>query len=138
MSVSEKLTKYFSENEMHEIEDILEVDSSPLVLIESNIEYAFKNLFQHNKEEYEFGEDTTITKINSLLNPEYAGNKDYCVVMGNYEVMFNDDSLFKGVVISRFNILNDNKYELLWLTIGDEELKHFGNEDPLEKAPWEK
>ena len=138
MSLSEKLIKYFNENEMHEIEDILEIDSNPLLLIESNIEYAFKNLFENNEDEYNFGEDTKITKINSLLNPEYAGDKEYCMVMGNYEIIFNDDSSFKGVVISRFNILNDNKYELLWLTIGDEELKHFGNEEPLEKAPWDK
>ena len=33
MSLSEKLIKYFNENEMHEIEDILEIDSNPLLLI---------------------------------------------------------------------------------------------------------
>ena len=136
-NISDKLEKYFNDNEMHEIEDIMEEDESPLVLIESNIEYALKNLFEEIEDD-EFNEDFKIIKINCLYNPEYTGDKDSIVVMGNYKVTFNDDSEFEGRVISRFNIKDLGKYELVLLTIGDNELKHFGNEEVLEEAPWEK
>lgn len=126
MSKNEILTKYFNENEMYEVEDILEKSNDPISLIQSNIEYCFKSILR----------ELDLTKIVPFYNTEFAGDNGYIVAMGNYKLYFEDNSEFEGNVIAKFLVL-ENGYELTWLTVGDKELHHFGNEKPLEKAPWE-
>lgn len=100
------LNTEIQENEYIELNDILE-KGNPSKLIQSNIQYILNERNLNN------------TKIVVDITEEAQD-----AVMGYY-TLSKDNEEFKGVFIAN-GYLEENQFDLISLSIGDNELKYFG------------
>lgn len=116
----ENVKKEIEENEIIELNDILE-DGNPEELIKKNIEYILeeRGVYERAKEK---GEDVQVkVEVTETSNDEQGTD----TLMGYY----NASNSYEGIdgVFIADGYMEDGKLHLISLTIGDSDLKYFGN-----------